>query len=175
MQEVSGSSPLSSTVPCPTARTGVWYAECMAKPHIVYAHLADQVFPSEGGKLNVIGIFAGLNNPGTIGVGQFPTVYPRIALAVGMTTTAAEIPLNITFRTAEGGDVLPAFSGTFQIDRSKAPSAKEAANVNFNVNFDAFQLEKPGKLFLTIESGDEELAELELNVVQAQQPPQASA
>lgn len=146
----------------------------MAKANILYAHLADNVFPSEGGKLNVIGIFAGLNNAGSIGVNQFPTVYPRLALAMGLATTVAELPIEISFRDEEGTDIVPPFSGTFSIDRSKAPKESEAANVNFNLNFDAFQLKKAGKLFISIDSGKDELAELEVNVVQAQ-PPQQQA
>ena len=164
MQEVSGSSPLSSTT-------------IMAKTHILYAHLADQSFPSEGGKLNIIGVFAGIGNPGTIGVAKFPSVYPRLAMAIGLATTKKELPVTISFRDESGTDVVSPFSGTFQIDRQGAAKAQESANVNFNLNFDTFQLAKPGKLTLTIESDGDELAELELNVVQVEQqqqpPPQA--
>lgn len=148
-------------------KTQACYAKYMAKTHVVYAHLADNVFQSEGGKLNLIGIFAGIGSPGAIAQQQFPAVYPRLALAIGMSTTEKELPLAITFRTDDGTDIVPPFSGTFQIDRAQAPD-KEATNVNFNLNFDAFQLQKPGKAFLTIESGDDELAELELNIVQSE-------
>lgn len=147
----------------------------MAKANITYAHLADQVFPSEGGKLNVIGIFGGLNGPGRIGMAKFPSVYPRLALAVGLSTTEKQLPVNITFRTEDGKDVVPPFSGTFEIQRPEGAGQKEAANVNFNLNFDAFQIPGPGKLFLTVESGDEELGELEIDVVQAQPPQEQQA
>lgn len=147
----------------------------MAKANITYAHLADQVFPSEGGKLNVIGVFGGLSAPGRIGLAQFPAVYPRLALAIGLSTTVDQLPINVTFRTEDGKDVVPPFSGTFEIQKQGDGGKSEAANVNFNLNFDAFQIEKPGKLFLTIESEKEELAELELEAVKVdqQQPPQA--
>ncbi len=145
----------------------------MAKANVLYAHLADQAFPSEGGKLNLIGMFGGLNTPGRIGLGQFPAIYPRLALAVGLATTVDELPVTVSFRTEEGKDVVPPFSGTFEIKRpAGAPAKKEAANLNFNLNFDAFRIEKAGKLFLTIESGTEELAEVELTAVQAQPPTQ---
>lgn len=142
----------------------------MAKANIIYAHLADQVFPSEGGKLNIIGIFGGLNGPGRIGMAKFPAVYPRLALAAGLSTTDKQLPINVTFRSEDGKDVVPPFSGTFEIQRAEGAGQKEAANVNFNLNFDAFQIQGPGKLFITVESGKEELAELEIDVVQAQQP-----
>ena len=143
----------------------------MAKANITYAHLADQVFPSEGGKLNVIGVFGGLNAPGRIGLAQFPAVYPRLALAVGLSTTADQLPINITFRTEEGKDVVPPFTGTFEIQKQPDAKKSESANVNFNLNFDAFQIEKAGKLYLTIESDKDELAELEIEAVQVQQQP----
>lgn len=142
----------------------------MAKANILYAHLADQTFPSDGGKLNLIGVFGGLNAPGRIGLGQFPAIYPRLAMAVGLATTADELPVSVTFRDEDGKDVVPPFSGTFEIKRQEgAAKKKEAANLNFNLNFDAFRIEKPGKLFITIESGDDELAEMEITAVQAQQ------
>lgn len=144
----------------------------MPKANIIYAHLADQVFPSEGGKLNVIGIFGGLNGPGRIGMAKFPAVYPRLALAVGLSTTEKQLPVNITFRSEDGKDVVPPFSGTFEIQRTEGAGQKEAANVNFNLNFDAFQIQGPGKLFITVESGEDELAELEIDVIQAQAPTQ---
>lgn len=145
----------------------------MAKANITYAHLADQVFPSEGGKLNIIGVFGGLNAPGRIGLAQFPAVYPRLALAIGLSTTVDQMPINVTFRDEEGKDVVPPFSGTFEIQKQGEAKKSEAANVNFNLNFDAFQIQKAGKLFLTIESGDDELGELELEAVKVeqQQPP----
>ena len=149
----------------------------MAKANVLYAHLCENAFPSEGGKLNLIGIFGGLNNPGQINVPQFPVAYPRVALAIGLSTTETKLPLEITFRTEDGKDVVNPFSGTFEIDKSQAPKGQEAANVNFNLNFDSFGIEKAGKLFLTIESGEDELAELEINAVQQQQqqpPPQAT-
>lgn len=142
----------------------------MAKANILYAHLADQVFPSEGGKLNVIGIFGGLNGPGRIGLAKFPAVYPRLALAIGLSTTDQQLPINVTFRSEDGKDIVPPFSGTFEIQRAEGAGQKEAANVNFNLNFDAFQIQGPGKLFITVESGKEELAELEIDAVQAQPP-----
>lgn len=145
----------------------------MAKANITYAHIAENVFPSEGGKLNVIGAFGGLGNPGSIGAQNFPLAYPRLALAVGLTTTVKKLPIEVTFRTEDGKDVVQPFSGTFEIERPDG--SKEAANVSFNLNFDSFQIEKPGTLFITIESGDDELAELTLNVMQADPPQQQSA
>ncbi len=142
----------------------------MAKANITYAHLADQVFPSEGGKLNIIGVFGGLNAPGRIGLARFPAVYPRLALAAGLSTTADKLPISATFRTEDGKDVVPPFSGTFEIKKEGAAKKSEAATVNFNLNFDAFQIEAPGKLYLTIESEKDELAELEIEAVQVEQP-----
>lgn len=147
----------------------------MAKANILYAHLADQVFPSEGGKLNVIGIFGGLSNAGRIGLAKFPSIYPRLALAVGLATTQDKLPLSVTFRSEDGKDIVPPFSGTFEIQREQGASKQEAATINFNLNFDAFQVPAPGKLFLTVESEDDELAELEIQAVKVEQqaPPQA--
>ena len=144
----------------------------MAKANIIYAHLADQVFPSEGGKLNVIGVFGGLNSPGRIGMAKFPAVYPRLALAVGLSTVEKQLPITVTFRSEDGKDIVPPFSGTFEIQRPEGAGQKEAASVNFNLNFDAFQILGPGKLFITVESDKEELAELEIDVIQAQPPAQ---
>lgn len=153
----------------------------MAKANILYAHLADQAFPSEGGKLNLIGMFGGVNAPGRIGLAQFPAVYPRLALAVGLATTEDKLPVTVTFRTEDGKDIVQPFSGTFEIQRqgegrNSAAAKKEAANLSFNLNFDTIRIEKPGKLYLTIESDKDELAEIELEAVQAQpqgqQPPQ---
>lgn len=141
----------------------------MAKANVLYAHLADQAFPSEGGKLNLIGMFGGLNAPGRIGLSQFPSVYPRLALAVGLATTEEKLPISVTFRTAEGKDVVPPFTGTFEIQREPAAKKKEAANLNFNLNFDTIQIEKTGKLYITIESENDELAEVEIQVVEAPQ------
>ncbi|MEJ7660471.1 MAG: hypothetical protein WKG07_13080 [Hymenobacter sp.] len=115
-------------------------------------------------------MFAGLNNPGTVGVATFPSVYPRLALAIGLSTTTAKLPIEITFRTDAGKDVVPPFTGTFEIQRPTGTGKEEAANVNFNLNFDAFQLEGPGKLFISIDSEKDELAELELNVVKSEPP-----
>lgn len=142
----------------------------MAKANVLYAHIAENVFPSEGGKMNMVGIFGGLGNPGTIGAPQFPLTYPRLALAVGLSTTEEKLPISVTFRDGEGKDVVQPFSGTFEIQREGAAKKSEAAVVSFNLNFDAFQIAKAGKLYLTIETGDDELAELELNVVQAEPP-----
>lgn len=146
----------------------------MAKANILYAHLADQAFPSEGGKLNVIGMFGGVNAPGRIGLAQFPAVYPRLALAVGLATTEDKLPVTVTFRTEDGKDIVQPFSGTFEIQRQGAAKKNEAANLSFNLNFDTIRIEKAGKLYITIESEDDELAEIELEAVQAQQgqPPQ---
>lgn len=143
----------------------------MAKANLTYAHLAENVFPSEGGKLNVIGAFGGIGNPGSIGAQNFPIVYPRLALAVGLSTTETKLPVEVTFRDAKGKDIVNPFSGTFEIERPEG--GQEAAAVSFNLNFDAFQITEAGPLYITIESGDNELAELTLNVVQAEnQPPQ---
>ena len=146
----------------------------MANATLLYAHLCDNVFVSEGGKLNMIGVFAGVNNPGTVGMTQFPSTYPRLALAVGLATTRKELPIEVTFRTAKGVDVVPPFDGTVSIERTGGKA--EAANVNFNLNFDTFQVTEPGKLFLTLEVAGSELAEIELNVQQATppEPPAAS-
>lgn len=141
----------------------------MAKAKLLYAHVCDQAFPSEGGKLNLVGVFAGLNNPGNVGVAQFPGVYPRLALAVGLSTTLKELPLEVTFRDEEGKDIVPPFTGTFTIEKQ---GATESANVNFNLNFDTFQLSKPGKVFLTIEVSGEEVGEIELTITQATPPAQ---
>jgi uncharacterized protein DUF6941 len=141
----------------------------MAKANILYAHLADQVFPSEGGKLNVIGAFGGLGNPGRIGLAQFPSVYPRLAMAIGLSTTEDKLPMSVTFRSEDGKDIVPPFSGTFEIKRAEGAKKQEAANLNFNLNFDAFQIQAPGKLYLTIESDKEELGELELEAVKVEQ------
>lgn len=141
----------------------------MAKAKLLYAHVCDQAFPSEGGKLNLVGVFAGANNPGTVGVAQFPAVYPRLALAVGLSTTAKELPLEVTFRGEDGKDIVPPFTGTFSIEKQ---GATEAANVNFNLNFDTFQLAKPGKIFLTIEASGDEIGEVELTVVKSEPPPE---
>lgn len=136
----------------------------MAKAKLTYAHLGDQAFPSEGGKLNLIGIFAGVGNPGSLSLRQYPGVYPRLALAVGLTTTAKKLPVEVTFRGEDGTDVVPPFNGSFDIQQ---PAGKqEGANVNFTLNFDSFQLAKPGKYFITLESGDEELAEIEMNAAE---------
>ena len=143
----------------------------MAKANILYAHLCENAFPSEGGKLNLIGVFGGLNNPGQINVPRFPTAYPRLALAVGLSTPEDKLPIEVTFRTEDGKDVVQPFSGTFEIDKGKGGSKQETANVNFNLNFDSFGIEKAGKLFLTVDSGDDEMAELEINVVQTAPPP----
>ena len=142
----------------------------MAKAKVTYAHLAENVFPSEGGKLNVIGAFGGLGNPGSIAAQNFPIVYPRLALAIGLSTVEKKLPVEVTFRTEDGKDVVQPFSGTFEIDRPAG--GQEAASVSFNLNFDSFQIEKAGSLFITVESEDEELAELTLNVVQAEAPPE---
>ncbi|MEX2043556.1 MAG: hypothetical protein WD926_01530 [Patescibacteria group bacterium] len=146
----------------------------MAKANVLYAHLADQAFPSEGGKLNIIGMFGGVNAPGRVGLAQFPAVYPRLALAVGLATTEDKLPVTVTFRTEDGKDIVQPFSGTFEIQRQNAAAKKEAANLSFNLNFDTIRIEKPGKLYITIESEKDELAEVELEAVQAQQqqPPQ---
>lgn len=144
----------------------------MAKANVIYAHLAENAFPSEGGKLNLIGVFGGLENPGTIGSPRFPFVYPRLALAVGLSTTVDKLPISVTFRTEDGKDIVQPFTGTFEIERQ---NKKEAAVVSFNLNFDSFRLEKAGQVFLTIESDKDELAELTLNVVEAQPPPQPQA
>jgi hypothetical protein len=140
----------------------------MAKANVLYAHLADQAFPSEGGKLNIIGMFGGVNAPGRIGLAQFPAIYPRLALAVGLATTEDKLPVGVTFRTEDGKDVVQPFSGTFEIQREGAATKKEAANLSFNLNFDTIRIEKPGKLYITIESEKDELAEVELEAVQAQ-------
>ena len=144
----------------------------MAKANVLYAHLADQAFPSEGGKLNLIGLFGGVNAPGRIGLAQFPAVYPRLALAVGLATTEDKLPVTVTFRTEDGKDIVPPFSGTFEIEREGKTAKKEAANLSFNLNFDTIQIEKPGKLYITIESDKDELAEIEIQATQAQQPNQ---
>lgn len=143
----------------------------MAKANVLYAHLADQAFPSEGGKLNLVGVFGGLGSPGRIGFAQFPGIYPRLALAVGLSTTEKKLPISVTFRTEDGKEVVPPFSGVFEIKREGAAKKAEAANLNFNLNFDTFQVEQPGKLYITIESDKDELAELEVVVDQAQSPP----
>lgn len=144
----------------------------MAKTNILYAHLGENVFPSEGGKLNLIGIFGGLGNTGSINSPRFPFVYPRLALAVGLSTTETKLPVTVTFRTDEGKDVVQPFTGTFDIERQGTAKKAEAANVNFNLNFDSFQIEKAGSLYITIESGENELAELTLNVVKSESQPQ---
>ena len=118
----------------------------------------------------MIGAFGGLNAPGRIGLAQFPAVYPRLALAVGISTTVVKLPISVTFRTEDGKDVVPPFTGTFEIQRQGEAKKSEAANVNFNLNFDAFQIEKAGKLFITVESEDTELAELELEAVKVEPP-----
>ncbi len=143
----------------------------MAKTRITYAHLGDNVFQSDGGKMNMIGVFAGLGSPGIVAQQQFPAIYPRLALALGLATTETKLPIQITFRTEEGSDVVSPFSGTFEIDRAAVPK-EESANVNLNLNFDGFQIQQPGTLKITIESEGEELGELELRVQQAEPPAQ---
>ncbi|HEY8109088.1 MAG TPA: hypothetical protein VIF43_03705 [Patescibacteria group bacterium] len=147
----------------------------MAKANVLYAHLADQAFPSEGGKLNLIGMFGGVNAPGRVGLAQFPAIYPRLALAVGLATTEDKLPITVTFRTEDGKDIIQPFNGTFEIQRQAGAPKKEAANLSFNLNFDTIRIEKAGKLYITIESEKDELAEVEIEAVQAQQqPPQES-
>ncbi len=119
--------------------------------------------------MNLIGVFAGLNNPGTLALRQYPGIYPRLALAVGLTTSAKELPIEVSFKTGEGKEVVPTFSGTFQIEQQ---AGAETSNVNFNLNFDAFQLEKPDKLVFSVRSGDNELGEVELTAVEP--PPEST-
>jgi hypothetical protein len=140
----------------------------MAKTRITYAHLGDNVFQSDGGKMNMIGVFAGLGAPGIVAQQQFPAIYPRLALALGLATTETKLPIQITFRSEAGKDIVAPFSGTFEIDRTAVPK-EESASVNLNLNFDGFQIEQPGTLKITIESNGEELGELELRVQQAEQ------
>lgn len=133
---------------------------------LIYAHLCDQVLSTEGGKLTLVGIFAGHGVPGSIGMNAFPATYPRLALAAGISTTQKELPIEVTFRAEDGTDVVAPFSGTFAFD-DESKGAREAANINFNLNFDTFQLPKAGKYYVTIEADGDELAEMLINVVEA--------
>ena len=120
--------------------------------------------------MNLIGVFAGINNPGTIALRQYPGIYPRLALAVGLSTAEKELPMEVSFKAEDGSEIVPSFSGTFQIQKQ---DGAETANVNFNLNFDAFQIPKVGKMVVSVRTGEEDLGEIEVNAVEP--PPEQGA
>lgn len=126
-----------------------------------FVHICEHAFLSEGGKLNLIGIFK------TIRVKKFPGGIPKFNI-VGELEISSQVSGDFKLRTVlitpEGKlekNVIPPITG--KLEKVKED---DKVNLNFNLEVVGYRFTKQGEYKFLFKFNESKIGEISINVVQ---------
>lgn len=126
-----------------------------------FIHLCDHAFQSEGGKLNIIGVFKNIN------VKKFPGGVPKFNLVGSLEVTtdiSGEFTLRVVLLGPNGNQIdikVPQLKGI--LPKQKGGSSFD---LNFNLEFGGLQFNEPGKYNFIVYFNEKDVGNISFDVLQ---------